>query len=184
MLSRFSLLIVVMLAVGCAGNARRDSGSVADPVELRLSPASLGRELALQQQLVFSFRQSRYTLDALLEVDALEVRLAVQSFGRPVLRLHWDGVALQQRRFDGLPAALRGESVLADLQLTYWSVAAIRAVLPDDWNLSEGDGVRRLYRGGCEIMRIEYLSPQRIEIVRLASGSRLTILSSTIAEPL
>ncbi len=184
MLSRFSLLIVVMLAVGCAGDVRRNSGAGADPVELRLAPASLGRELALQQQLIFSFRQSLYTLDALLEVDALEVRLAVQSFGRPVLRLHWDGVELQQRRFDGLPAALRGEAVLSDLQLTYWPVAAIRAALPDDWSLSEGDGARRLYRGGREIVRIEYLSPQRIEIVRLASGSRLTILSSTIAEPL
>lgn len=184
MLSRFGLLIAVMLAVGCAGNARRDSGAGAASVELRLSPASLGHELALQQQLVFSFRQSQYTLDALLEVDALEVRLAVQSFGRPVLRLHWDGVELQQRRYEGLPAALRAEAVLSDLQLTYWPLAAIRAALPDEWSLREGDGVRRLYRHGREMMRIQYLSPQRTEIMRLVSGSTLTIISSTIAEPL
>ncbi len=184
MLSRFCLLIAVMSAFGCAGNGRRDSGTRTDPGELRLAPADLGRELALQQQLIFTFGKSRYTLDALLEVDALEVRLAVQSFGRPVLRLHWDGVGLQQRRFEGMPTALRGESVLSDLQLTYWPVSVIRAALPDDWSLRERNGVRRLYRGGREIVRIEYLSLQRIEIVRLASGSRLTILSSVIAEPL
>ncbi|PIQ38577.1 MAG: hypothetical protein COW59_01045, partial [Lysobacterales bacterium CG17_big_fil_post_rev_8_21_14_2_50_64_11] len=175
MLSRHWLLISLLLLAGCAGTATRGNDAVVSQLELRLSPASLGHELALQQQLIFSFRKSLYAVDALLEVDAGEVRLAVQSLGRSVLRLHWNGIELKQHRSADLPASLRGETVLSDLQLSYWPIAVIRSALPESWSVSEVNGVRRVYRDGREVVAVHYLSPQRIEIVRPHSDSRLTV---------
>lgn len=141
--------------------------------ELKLAPAALGRELAVQQQLHFSFGTQQRDLDALLEVDAREVRLAVQALGQSGVRLSWDGHRLQQQRAPWLPATVRGERVLGDLQFTLWPADAIRAALPAPWALQDDGATRSLVRDGTVWLQVQrdgdgvYLLDNRAEGYRL-----------------
>lgn len=132
-----------LLLVACTSR-----GPVAKPLvelpRLHLSPLSLGRELSLQQKLTFIRGDQRRELDALLEVDAGEVRLLVQALGQSGVRLRWDGDELDEQRAPWLPPAVRGERVLDDLQFALWPLDAVRAALPSDWSAEETDGARRL----------------------------------------
>ena len=71
-MQRFAPWLVValaLLAAACAGAPPKTS--VALP-PLHLAPAALGHELAVQQQLHFSFGAHQRDLDALLEVVPLK----------------------------------------------------------------------------------------------------------------
>lgn len=174
-----ALLIVALLAlVGCAGPQTRPAQH---GLELALSPASLGRELALQQQLTFVFGSEQRSMDALLEADAGRVALAVQAAGQSALVLQWDGASLQQQRASWLPAQVRGERVLSDLQLTYWPVVAIRAALPEGWTIDEAQGVRQLRERGEDVATVRFVSPERVEIDSHREHVRLIIVSSPMA---
>ena len=107
----------VLLLVACAHMPGK-RGIALPP--LRLAPAALGCEIALQQRLHIEFGEHVHDLDALLEVDANEVRLMVQGLGQVGVRLHWDGHELQQKRAAWLPPVIRAERVLDDLQFVLW----------------------------------------------------------------
>ena len=168
-----------LLIAECAGHAQNERDDATLPA-LRLSPASLGHALALQQQLSFHFGSEERTLDALLEVDAHEVRLEIQSMGQSALRLRWDGHRLEQHRAAWLPPSLRGEEVLGDLQLAQWPVPAIRAALPAGWSLVEDDDARLLRRDGATIETVRYPAQDRIEIEH--AGFRLDIVSVPVEQ--
>nr|WP_310061121.1 DUF3261 domain-containing protein [Lysobacter niastensis] len=167
------MLLSAALAA-CTATPPRVAASVP---ELRLAPSALGHELSLQQQLHFSFGQQQRDLDALLEVDAQEVRLAVQALGQSGVRLSWDGEHLQQQRAPWLPASVRGERVLADLQFTLWPAEAIRAALPAPWTLQEDGSVRRLMRDGAVWLQVERQGEGRYLLDNRADGYRLQIES-------
>ncbi len=138
-----ALACVCLSLVACAAR-----GPVAQPAvvlpRLHLAPAALGREISEQQQLTFKRGTQQRELDALLEVDAHEVRLLVQAMGRSGVKLVWDGQSLAEQRAPWLPPAVRGERVLDDLQFALWPLDAIRAALPQGWRVDEVDGERRL----------------------------------------
>jgi len=115
------LLGLSLVLAGCTGAPTKPSTPVAaaTPV-LRLSPASLGHELSVQQQLEFIAGDRRQVVDALLEVDAAEVRLALLAAGQTALRLQWDGHELQETRAAWLPAILSSERVLGDRPWVQW----------------------------------------------------------------
>lgn len=182
MLRLIATLVAAVLLCACAGQGARRATDASANVELRLPPASLGRELALQQQLSFEFGKETRTLDALLEADSSEVRLAVQAMSQSALRLRWDGQTLDQQRAEWLPPTLRGERVLSDLQLAYWPVEAIRAALPAGWRLDLEGSDRQLREGDQDVTTVHYPSPDRIEIVQHRENFRLVIVSVPIAE--
>jgi hypothetical protein len=160
----FALACSALLLVACAGQAPRETDVGFD---LRLSPASLGRELALQQQLRYREGTEQRTFDALLEVDANEVRLDIQTLGQSALRIRWDGRRLEQQRAPWLPKSVRAEQILDDMQLANWPAAAIRSALPAGWSLVEtGSDSRQLVHGGQTIATVRYVSADRIEIDR------------------
>ena len=176
---RFLAFCASLALAGCAGTPAH---SLAHPLELRLAPASLGRELALQQQLIFDAGGEQRSMEALLEVDAEGVALAVQAAGQSALVLQWDGKRLQQERAPWLPPQVRGERVLSDLQLTYWPAEAIRAALPAGWTLDEEQGLRHLRDRGQEVATVRSISAERIEITSHRDGVRLTIISAPMAQ--
>ena len=60
-----------------------------------------------------------------------------------------------------LPAQVRAEDVLEDLQLTLWPRDAISNALPDGWSI-EDDGLRRnVYMGQTLVTVIEYAAMPR-----------------------
>lgn len=167
-----ALALVCLSLLGCATAPPRPA--VALPV-LALAPAALGHELGVQQHLHFAFGAQQRDLEALLEVDAAEVRLAVQALGQAGVRLTWDGQTLQQQRSPWLPPQVQGERVLSDLQFTLWPAEAIRAALPAPWTLQTSDNERRLLRDGVAWLVVVEEGAGRYRLDNRAEGYRLLI---------
>lgn len=168
-------LVLAMLLAACASHATRPPGIVLPP--LRLAPAALGQDMAVQQRLVFRFGSHVRELDALLEVDAQAVRLAVQAMGRTGVTLQWDGVQLSEQRALWLPAAVRSERVLDDVQFSLWPADAVRAALPADWTLAERGQMRELRHEGRVWLVRERVNATTLQVRNLADGYDLTIES-------
>lgn len=175
---RILLLACALLLAACAGPRVRAPAIALPP--LQLSPASLGQPLALQQRLVFSYGSHRSTLDALLEADASEVRLAVQALGQTGVTLRWDGHTLQQQRAPWLPPQVRGERVLDDLQFALWPADAVRAALPAGWALVEQGATRQLEHDGTPWLVLERHDASHQTLRNLAEGYALDIESAPL----
>jgi len=173
-----SWLAASMLLAACAAAPPAPSSP---ELRLALSPASAGRTLALAQSLEAEVGGRRIGVEALLEVDAAHVRLALLQFGRPVARLDWDGVTLHEEREPGVPAQLQAARILSELQMVQWPADAIRAALPPGWTLTEtGSGVTRerlLSERGTPLMRVRYPAEDQAELEHLRDGYRLRIVS-------
>ena len=167
-----TLALVWLSLLGCA--TAPPQSAVALPV-LALPPAALGHELAVQQRLHFAFGAQQRDLEALLEVDAAEVRLAVQALGQAGVRLTWDGQTLQQQRAPWLPPQVQGERVLSDLQFTLWPSEVIRAALPTPWTLDAVGNQRRLLRDGVVWLEVVDEGTGRYRLDNRAEGYTLRI---------
>lgn len=177
-IARALSLCGLLLLAACAGLGMPRPAIELPP--LRLAPAALGRSLALQQRLVFSYGEHRSTLDALLEADPDEVRLAVQALGQTGVTLRWDGHVLEQHRATWLPPQVRAERVLDDLQFALWPADAVRAALPAGWTVVEREGERRLEHEGRAWLVLERRDPQHQRLRNLAEGYALEIESAPL----
>lgn len=158
----------VMLA-GCATQP-----PAATPL-LRLAPSSLGRELAVVQQLDIQAAGQSRSLDVALEVDAQSVRMAFLQLGQTVARLEWDGRQLEQSLAPGWPKVVSAERVLSDLQLVWWPAAAVRAGLAPGWQLAESPQTRELSHDGHVRVSVRKLAPEHVELVQHAEGYTVQI---------
>ncbi|MDB5850661.1 MAG: hypothetical protein JWP29_4413 [Rhodoferax sp.] len=151
---------------------------------LRLSPASLGRPLALQQQLTVNARGQVHRFDVFLEADNETVRLAVLNLGQTVARLDWDGTSLMQTKAAWWPAAVSGERVLSDLQLMLWPTAVIAAALPRGWSLDEATpGQRTLRQGRDTVATVTFVSATVSALAQLREGYTIRVESRVIGAP-
>jgi hypothetical protein len=151
------------------------AGCAAPSVQLQLSPASLGRAVQMQQQLLVSAGGRSQALETMLEVDPQELRLAVLGLNQTVLRLTWDGSVLQQTRASWLPEVVRGETILSDLQLVWWPADVVRAALPAGWTLESSAAQRRLLWQGQEMVNVAYRGSQHVDVVHRRLGYQLQI---------
>ncbi|MFZ6751410.1 DUF3261 domain-containing protein [Undibacterium sp. Ren11W] len=123
---------------------------------LQLPPAQLGQAISLQQHLKVERNGRIDELDAALEVDADHLELVGLAFGQRVLSLHYDGKDLISWRHVMLPAQVRAEDVLEDLQLCLWPADAISAALPAGWRVQDQGLRRTLYLADAMIATIDY----------------------------
>lgn len=173
----------LMLALG--GCASLPPAPVPDRLSLMLSPASLGAVISVQQHIKVERGNRIDALEVALEVDAAQLNLVGLAFAQRVLTLQYDGRSLQSWRHAMLPAQVRGEDVLQDLQLTLWPIEAIRAALPVGWQVEDKGLQRRLSLDNVPVMVIQYSALPRwsgnIELSNLRYGYRLSIQSATPA---
>ncbi|MFS8978027.1 DUF3261 domain-containing protein [Cupriavidus necator] len=177
-----ALALSAALAAGCASpgaapeHAAPQAGATA---LLRLPPASLQRELKLQQHITVEFqmqgRTERRELMALLEADAAHTRLAAVAGGQVLARLSWDGTKLQVSRSPWAPAELQPERILSDLQLSLWPADAIRAALPAGWSFDATPALRQLRQGTETVAEIRFPDAATTLFVQYRDGYRLTI---------
>ena len=148
---------------------------------LRLPPATLGTSLSLQQHLSVEREGRLDALDTAVEIDAERLDLVGLAMGQRMLALHFDGHSLQSWRHPLVPAQLRAEDILEDLQLTLWPVDVIEKALPPDWSIKEMDQRRVLSLRGEPLMVIDYTGEPRwrgkIELTNLRYQYRITIQS-------
>lgn len=146
-------LIAFLLAAGCVTTPTPPAEA---EFGLRLSPASLGRELQLAQRVTVVRGEERRSFDAQLEVDASAVRIAAVAMGQTIATLVWDGKTLEQRVSVHVPPAVTASRILSDVQLAWWPVEAIRAGLPAGYVLAEENGNRVLTEQGAPFASVVY----------------------------
>ena len=146
-------LIALVLAAACATTPKP---LPAAEFGLRLSPASLGRELALSQRVTVVRGQERRSFDAQLEVDASSVRIAAVAMGQTIATLSWDGKSLEQTVSERVPEAVTAARILSDVQLAWWPVGAIRAGLPSGFVVAEDGGARVVTENGVPFASVSY----------------------------
>ncbi len=123
---------------------------------LTLSPASLGRELALSQRITVVHGADRRSFEAQLEVDPASVRIAAVALGQTIASLTWNGVTLEQHVSSHVPPAVTAERILSDVQLAWWPASAIRGALPGRFTLEEGQGGRALLLDGAPFASVTW----------------------------
>ena len=152
-------------------------------VGLKLSPATLGESISLQQHLTVDWNGSSDELDIALEVDRQRLDLVGLVLGQRVLTLSYDGQILNSWRHPLFPAAVRSEDILEDLQLVLWPADAVREALPGGWRIEESSRRRTLLIGEMPVTVISYTGEPRwsgdIELVNLRYHYRLIIQSAS-----
>lgn len=172
-MTRGGLALGALLLAACA---HRPVPPLAE-LPLRLSPASLGRELVLQQRMTVQAQGRSEQLDVAIEADAGAVRLAVLAWGQTVARVDWDGRELRETAQRGFPAGVTGALLLRDVQLVYWPLDAIQSGLPLGWTV-QGDGsARELRYGGRPVIRVRHPAPGRAELDNLAGHYQVRLES-------
>lgn len=156
------LIGLTLLAAGCSSLPGPAQPAVVPA--LALSPASLGSDINLAQQLHLAGSRhtllrrivNGQTLDAQLEVDAQDVRLAAFAMGTRVFTMHWDGSTLNAEQGSLLLPRVDARRILRDIQLAYWPAAAVQAALPPSWTLEEQENRRTLKFEGREVVVLHY----------------------------
>lgn len=173
-----ALVLTVVTLAACASS--RPTARPELP-ELRLAPSALGREVAWQQRLQFAFEGRVERVDALLEVDAQELRLVLHRLGQVALRLRWDGSDLSEQRSPNLPDSLQATRVLSDLQFVYWPLEAVQAGLPIGWHVTQHDAVRELHQGQELVAHVKYTDTNHASLDQRRFGYRLEIETQAIS---
>jgi hypothetical protein len=189
-LLKLALPALLAATAGCSTAPTTAAKAPPARLGLKLSPASLGQALSLQQHLTVERAGRTDELDTALEIDAERLTLVGLAVGQRVMTLQYEGKELKTWRHFMLPAQVRGEDVLEDLQLTLWPAAAIRAALPPDWEVHDsqtgnatGVAMRRTLSFEQQpITTIDYPSAQRwsgkVVLNNLRYRYRLTITSA------
>jgi hypothetical protein len=188
-----SLIVIWLL---CLGACAAPLGASRTVPELRLSPQTLGMPLSLAQHLSVSriapgagdMGLPPTELEALLEMDAQSLRLAVIAMGQRVLTVQWDGERLKATRNEHVPAAIDAVHVLRDVQLLYWPAEAIRTQLPTAWSIDDTAGLRTLRYSGKVQVEIVYSDTRRwagqATLSNYLEGYRMRINSMPTQAPL
>lgn len=154
-----------LVLCGCAGWRPAES----EPL-MRLSPASLGRELAVVQRMEVEAQGQVRVLETALEVDQDELRLAVLQLGQTIARLSWDGQTLKQSLAPGWPSVVSADHLLSDLQYVWWPQAQVQGALPTGWTLLTRADSRELRHGDALVLDIRVVRPGVIELMQRQRG--------------
>lgn len=151
---------------GCASrpvlpplDAAGGTGTEAGAALPLLSPASLGQERQVQQQLRGEFGERTFSLRCVVSVDARQLQvIGVTAMGLRAFTLRYDGERLDEQRSPQVPDALQAASLLNDLQLVLWPLPALqRAWSAAGVEVSEPwPGTRRLLRAGRLLAEVHY----------------------------
>lgn len=146
---------------------------------LKLAPQALGASVSVQQHLVVERAGRIDELDAALEVEPSHLDLVGLAFGQRVLSLHYDGKEMTSWRHLMLPAQVRAEDVLEDMQLTLWPREAIELALPAGWRIEDSGLRRTLFLHDEAVTVIDYSAMPRwsgtVVLDNLRYRYRLTI---------
>jgi hypothetical protein len=153
---------------------------------LKLAPAALGESISVQQHLKVERAGRTDDLDVALQVEPDAIDVVGLAFGQRVLTMRYDGKELTSWRHFMLPAQVRPDDILEDMQLTLWPAEAIAAALPAGWRVADQANSRTLYLADQPIMRIAYSGMPRwsgtVVLENLRYQYKLTIQAAPEAQ--
>jgi hypothetical protein len=152
-------------------------------LRLQLAPATFGATIRLHQHLLVERDERVDEFEAALEIDPERIDFVALAMNQRVMSIHYDGRSLESWRHPALPAEVRAEDVLQDLQLTLWPIEALRPALPAGWRIEEA-GMKRILRSGDQpVAEISYSGEPRwsgkIVVNNLIYRYRLTVQTAS-----
>lgn len=138
------------------------SASTADYGWYRLQLPDAANE-ATQWQGQWQFLQQETRLDLTLVQSGSEQRIAALLFGAiggTLFSAQWDGQTVQETRSELIPEGVRADSLLAELQLAFWSMIEIRkGILDPNVSIEQQGLVRTVYHQSEPMISIKYSHP-------------------------
>ncbi|MDR1350006.1 MAG: DUF3261 domain-containing protein [Zoogloeaceae bacterium] len=169
-----AVLLLAALLSGCAALARLDGFS--NPTLLAIAPETLG-ERTVEQRLVIRWSGEARALEAVLEISAGKLFLALMSFGMRVSTLEYDGRTLVETRH--LPQAPSGARMVNDLLMIAAPLEALQAALPEGWTVTESERQRTLAQNDKIQIVIRYAAATpwqgQVEFAQRALGYQLIL---------
>jgi len=170
---------------GCAAT-RPAADAGARPL---IAPATLKSNRSANQIVRGAFGAREMTFNCVLAVrgDTLTV-VGLTAMGVRAFTLRYDGRQIQVDNDLPVPPQLTPERLLADIQLVFWPLDALRPALArDGWQLTEISGTRRLRRGDTLVAEVHYSGADpwagRSWLVNLEHSYTLGIDSTALTEP-
>jgi hypothetical protein len=160
-MTRLAVVLALGAALtGCATVPLRPGETrIAPSVVFTLpSPATLGYPVAATELITAHVRGNTLAFEAHIEItpDAIDL-VGLDPFGRRALTIHWHAGVLSYEAAPWLPDRVKPENILADIALTYWPEAAIRAGLAASGaTLEASPNHRSIVAGGHAIISIDY----------------------------
>ncbi|MCX7098134.1 MAG: DUF3261 domain-containing protein [Methylococcales bacterium] len=134
------------------------------------------------QQIKVEWPEHQAALLGVMESDKKHIALAgLSNEGFSLFNLSYDGKTLVMDKSPLLPDSVAPESIIADLQLAFWSLAAIQKGLQGTpWRLEFDDKQRRLYFQDLKMVDVNYVVPdavwpKSVELVNYRQNYRLHI---------
>ncbi|MGN8158852.1 DUF3261 domain-containing protein [Salinisphaera sp. SWV1] len=125
------------------------SGCMPGPLIRPLGPGVLGQSVEARQQVTVHYHGHTRSLQVALRVVPNNLTLVgLSAMGQRVFTLDWNGQSIA--RGQGLDTGQRipAKRILADLELAYWPLPALRKALVDpDLRLRQLGDTRTLWRG-------------------------------------
>lgn len=152
-----------------------------------LPPQTLGDSITARQQVTIRFDGSERSMQVALKVAPDELTLiGLTAIGQRLFTLSWDGRQAQLSSTLDSIAAIDPQRILADLQLAYWPLPALRAALPNSIHLQQMGTTRLLWRDGRLLWLATGESADRwgssLLIYNARAGYRLTIQPLSLDE--
>lgn len=122
-----------------------------------LTPPLPDEAAAARQQWQLSYKGQDYRFQVVVESGPEVLRLLVMdSFGRRLASLHYDGQRLDIERSRRHPVQALWPHLLQAVQLSYWSPELLRRASEPNWRIEDTPGLRRVYFSGILWADIEY----------------------------
>lgn len=157
------------------------AGCMPGPLIHPVGPKALGRSVAARQQVTVHYRGHTRSLQVALRVVPDDLTLiGLSAMGQRLFTLGWDGHSITRK--NGLEASRRlpAQRILADLELAYWPLPALRPALADNgMTLEQLGSTRTLWQRG-KLLWIAYRGPgapwhRRVMIYNARLGYRLDV---------
>ena len=181
------LVAVAVVLASCATTSASRGTQATAPAWQLLPPSSLGAVRAVNQRLRAAYADQEISLDCAVSVTTeLITVIGLLPAGPRLFTVSYDGRQVDAETSQDVPAALKPERLLNDLQLALWPRQALeRAFENSRWRLTEPDPrTRRLLRDGRLVAEVHYGTADpwtgRIWLVNFDGGYSIAVDSQRL----
>ncbi len=154
---RLILISLLTLLCGCA----RLTNSGVDPAPEVLSlapPLKVHRRIV--QQIVAEWPKRRDTFICVLELDEHRIAIAgLSKDGLSLFNIAYDGNKVNKSRSPLLPAEVKPEHIIQDIQFAFWPQPELQKNLAASWRLAKVNKGREFFVNDDLIVSVQYFPP-------------------------
>lgn len=172
----------LVLGLGLAGCAPK-------PLIQPLGPSALHRSIEARQQVTVHYHGHTRSLQVALRVAPDDLTLVgLSAIGQRLFTLGWNGREITHRGGLAKNRHLPARRILADLELTYWPLPALRKALAGDAMHLEQLGSTRALWDGDKLLWIAWRGSgqpwhRRLTVYNARAGYRLDVKPLTFNAP-